>query len=571
MITPPRKRWQIARTIPFEVIQQLQPYSPVLQQLLYNRGYTTVSEAQQFIEASPPDGCQPNNLLGVKQAVDRIRSAIRKKESIAIYGDYDVDGVTATALLRMLLDSLGANVRGYIPNRFDEGYGLNIEALKSLYEEGVKLVVSVDCGIRSPVEADYARKLGLDLIITDHHQPANELPYAFAIINPKQPGDLYPDKNLAGVGIAYKLAEALSEEISPNRNLEINVKDYLDLVALGTVADIAPLVGENRSLVRAGLMRMNTHKRQGLQSLIGVAGIQAREITAEDIGYVLGPRLNAAGRLDSAHAALELLLSQDVQRTGYLAQVLDSQNQDRQKLTREVQVHAEQYALEQEEDPYILFAVDTHYNPGVVGLAAQKLQEKFYRPAIVAQQGDDFTRASCRSIPEFHITEALDQCADLMEHHGGHAAAAGFTIRNNHLPELLYRLRTIAEKELSNKDLRPIINADMEIALSDLRPEIIGELAKLQPTGHKNSSALFASRNLKVIRKRALGKENAHLKLTVSDGQIYYDAIAFRLGHLVEELPPAIDMIYSFETNDYNGKTSLQLKVKDLKPSGLPD
>ncbi len=571
MITPPTKRWQIAPAIPFEISQQLQPYSPVLQQLLYNRGYTTFSEARHFLEASPPDGCQPKNLLGMSQAVDRIQSAIHNNEPIAIYGDYDVDGVTATALLKMLLVSLGANVRGYIPNRFDEGYGLNIEALKSLYEEGVKLVISVDCGIRSPVEADYARKLGLDLIITDHHQPADELPTAFAIINPKQPGDLYPDKNLAGVGIAYKLAEALSEEISSTRNSEINVTDYLDLVALGTVADIAPLIGENRSLVRAGLMRMNTHKRQGVQSLIGVAGIQSREITAEDIGYVLGPRLNAAGRLDSAHAALELLFSQDVQRTGYLAQVLDMQNQDRQKLTREVQVHAEQFALEQEEDPYILFAVDPSYNPGVVGLAAQKLQDKFYRPAIVAQQGEDFTRASCRSIPEFHITEALDQCADLMEHHGGHAAAAGFTIRNDHLPELLYRLRTIAEKELHDKDLRPIINADMEIALSDLRPEIIGELAKLQPTGHKNPSALFASRNLRVIKKRALGKENAHLKLTVSDGQIYYDAIAFRLGHLADKLPPTIDMIYSFETNEYNGRTSLQLKVKDLKPSTLPD
>lgn len=571
MIKQPRKRWNIPNPIPFEISQQLQPYSPIMQQILYNRGFVSIHTAKQYLEASQPDGCKAENMFGIAQSVERIRRAIQNTEPVAIYGDYDVDGVTATALLTSLLSNIGAVVTGYIPNRFDEGYGLNIDALKTLHEQGVKLVISVDCGIRSPIEADFARKIGLDLIITDHHHPAEELPDAFAIINPKQPGDLYPDKDLAGVGIAYKLAEALCKEIPIESQLIVNIQDYLDLVALGTVADIAPLIGENRFLVRAGLRRMNTHKRQGLQSLSGVAGIQNREITAEDIGYALGPRLNAAGRLDSARAALELLVSQDVQKTGYLAQVLDKQNHERQKLTKEVQVHAEQYVLEQEDEPLILFAIDANYNPGVVGLAAQKLQEKYYRPAIVAHQGEEFTRASCRSIPEFHITDALDQCADLMEHHGGHAAAAGFTIRNDNLPELIYRLRKIAENELSNKELRPSLNADMEIPLSDLRPEIINELFKLQPTGHKNPSALFASRNLKVVRKKVLGKENSHLKLTVSDGRIYYDAIAFRLGHLAGNLPPEIDMVYSFETNQYNGRVSLQLNVKDLKPSGLPD
>ena len=243
-----------------------------MQQILYNRGYATAKEASQFMQAAVPHGCEPENLMGILPAVDRIEYAINTSEPIAIYGDYDVDGVTATALLTMALNSIGANVIGYIPNRFDEGYGLNIEALKTLYEQGVKLVISVDCGIRSPLEAAYAKESGLDLIITDHHHPSDQLPDAFAIINPKQPGDLYPDKNLAGVGIAYKLATAVFEKISQTQIIQTDVQDYLDLVALGTIADIAPLIGENRAMVRAGLERLNAQQRQGLRSLLGVAG-----------------------------------------------------------------------------------------------------------------------------------------------------------------------------------------------------------------------------------------------------------------------------------------------------------
>lgn len=569
MITQPIKRWKIASPIPADIQSQLIQYSPVMQQILYNRGITSAQAAKQFLEAAPPDGCEPGRLTGIQPAVDRINYAIQNSESIAIYGDYDVDGVTATALLTMAFEKLGAKVLGYIPNRFDEGYGINIEALRGLREQNVSLVISVDCGIRSLIEADFAKEIGLDLIITDHHHPFDELPNAYAIINPKQPGDIYPDKNLTGVGIAYKLASALYEQISPT-NL-IYMREFLDLVALGTIADIAPLVGENRFLVRSGLHQLNTQKRQGIKSLLGVSGIQNRMITAEDIGYTIGPRLNAAGRLDSAKIALELLVSQDVQRTGYLAQLLDIQNQERQLITRQIQAHAEKLVLSQEENPYILFAVDDNYNEGVVGLAASKLQEKYYRPAIVASQGNIFTRASCRSIPEFHITDALDQCADLLEHHGGHAAAAGFTIRNERLPDLFSRLSAIAQQELEGHDLRPVIKADMDIRLSDLKPEILNELKCLQPTGHENSYPLFVSRNLKVIKKRSLGKENAHLKLTVSDGQITYDAIAFRLGHLVEKLPGEIDLIYAFETNHFNGKVYLQLNVKDIKPANQFD
>lgn len=571
MILPAQKRWLVAGPIPADIQSRLAGFSPVLQQILFNRGYHSKEEADLFLRADVPPGCEPANLLGMGAAVDRVIFAISHRQPIAIYGDYDVDGVTATALLTLTLQGLGADVEGYIPNRFDEGYGLNNDALKNLFDKGKRLVITVDCGIRSPDEAEFAKNLGLDLIITDHHHPAADLPSALAIINPKQAGDTYPDKDLAGVGIAYKLASALLASGQGASDGLTDIREFLDLVALGTVADIAPLVGENRALVRQGLRILNSQQRQGLRSLIGASGIANRSITAEDIGFTLGPRLNAAGRLDSALASLELLITQDVARTGYLSQVLNEQNRDRQQITREIQASAEAIALAQEPEPLLLFASSPDYNPGIVGLAASKLQEKYYRPAIVAQQGEQFTRASCRSIAEFHITDALDECADLLVHHGGHAAAAGFTVRNAHLAELIDRLRAIVAEKLSDKDLRPKLKGDVELPLSDLKPEILADLAALQPTGQRNPMATFVSRGLAVRKKRALGQDNAHLKLTVSDGQITYDAIAFRFGHLYENLPAVIDMLYTFEINEYNGRVSLQLNVKDLKPSGIPD
>jgi single-stranded-DNA-specific exonuclease len=567
------KRWWVYPKLPAEANQALINFPPILRQIFYNRGLQTQAEALNYLAALPPEGTQPENMLGIPQAVERIYWSIEHDEPIAIYGDYDVDGVTATALLKEVLESLGARVRGYIPNRFDEGYGVNKDALDTLYGEGVRLVITVDCGIRSPEEALYAKQIGLDLIITDHHHPAAaELPVAVAVINPKQPGDTYPDQNLSGVGVAYKLAYALLEKADPQRRQIIpSAQEYLDLVALGTIADLVPLVGENRALVRAGLRYIRRPYRQGVLSLIGASGLTADRIVAGDISFALGPRLNAAGRLDSALAALDLLTTQDVAKAAQLAQKLDNQNRERQQITREIQAHAEQLALADDPQALLLIAVDASYNPGVVGLAASRLVEQYYRPAIVAYQGEEFTRASCRSIPEFHITNALDETADLLVHHGGHAAAAGFTVRNEDLPELIYRLRTIAERELGEKDLRHTLKADAEVSLRELHPDLLQHLEGLQPTGQGNPEAVFVSRDLRVIRSRTVGKDNTHLKLTVNDGWITFDAIAFRLGHLQPELPERIDMMFTFETNEYNGKTSLQLNVRDLKPAGAPD
>ncbi len=564
------KQWQIAPVLTPEAEESLKDFPQPLRQILFNRGYADQKIALSFLSASPPDNSDPENMLGMEAAVSRLQSAISKGELIAIYGDYDADGVTATALLVQLLSALEAQVEGYIPNRFDEGYGLNNEALDTLKEKGVRLVVTVDCGVRSIEEAQHAKDLGLDLIITDHHHPGEKLPPALAVINPKQAGDPYPDKNLAGVGIAYKLGLALLNELRrTGDHLAIGFDEtlLLDLVAIGTVADLAPLTAENRSLVRRGLKAIRQPRRQGLQALIGVCGLLPRRVQATDIGFVLGPRLNAAGRLDSALASFDLLTTQSVNEAGYLAQQLDNQNRDRQKITRESQVIAEEIALAEDPDSMLLFAADPGFNPGIVGLVASRLTEQYYRPAIVAHHGETHTRGSCRSIPEFHITQALDQCEQLMEHHGGHAAAAGFTVRNENLDELVSRLRAIAGEQLSGLDLRPVLHADLEIQLSNLLPEIIEQLEILQPTGYGNPQAVFVSRELKVNDHRLVGRDGSHLKMTVSDGWITYDAIAFRQGHWHVDMPLFVDLMYTFEKNEFNGKESLQLKIKDIKPS----
>jgi len=567
------KRWQIAHTLTPQANESLVKFTPILRQVLFNRGYATDAEARAFLKAETNFDTDPFQMTGMDLATARIQHAVDKKESIAVYGDYDVDGVTATALLVQTLQALGGDARPYIPKRMDEGYGLNPKALDLLKADGVRLVITVDSGIRSPAEAAYARSIGLDLIISDHHQPAEgELPYALAVINPKQAGDRYPEKDLAGVGVAYKIAQALLSH-SENSSTDFQMEDLLDLVALGTVADLVPLVGENRVLVRKGLQKIRETKRQGLFSLAAVSDLTLARTTAISIGFILGPRLNAAGRLESALAAYNLLTSTDVKQAGELAQQLNIQNRQRQELTRKIQDEADAIVQSDDPDSPLLFAVSPEFNSGVVGLAAARLVETYYRPAVVGQvfEEEGITRCSCRSIPEFHITQALDQCKDLLIRHGGHTAAAGFTVSNENLEPLKKRLKSIAEVQLGSKDLRQTLIADAEVPLSDLHSELLKYLEYLQPTGYGNPEAVFVTRNVRVTNSRAVGVEGKHLKLSVTDGQVTYDAIGFRLGHLRSELPLHVDLIFTFETNEFNGRKTLQLNLKDVKAAGTPD
>jgi single-stranded-DNA-specific exonuclease len=565
------KYWNIPPLISSEADAALIKFPSILRQILFNRGYATDAEARAYLNAKPDFNTDPFQMTDMRKAIVRIQAAIQNKEPIAIYGDYDVDGVTSTALLVETLTFFNADVRGYIPNRFEEGYGLNNEAMDKLKADGVRLVITVDCGIRSPNEALYARTLNLDLIISDHHHPAEgSLPPALAVINPKQHGDIYPDKDLAGVGIAYKIAEALSS-VEPSRGFILD--SLLDLVALGTVADLAPLVGENRFLVRKGLRQMKQTLRQGLFSLAAVSDVKLDKVNAGNIGFSLGPRLNAAGRLKEALAAYELLITRDAARAGELAQLLNVQNRERQSITREMQAQAEAIALADDPKAYLLFAVREDFNSGVIGLAASRLADTYYRPAIVASKGEEETRGSCRSIPEFHITDALDKCADLLVRHGGHAAAAGFTVKNENLSALVTKLKSIAEEELSKANLKPTVTADVEVSLVDVRPELFEKCLKyLEPTGYGNPNAVFVARDVKVKTARAIGADAKHLKLSLEDNDGYtHDAIGFRLGEWQKKMPSRVDILFTYEVNEYNGRIGYQLNLKDIREAGAAE
>jgi single-stranded-DNA-specific exonuclease len=571
MAMPLSRRWEMFPKIPDEISELLQDFKPFYRQLLYNRGLTTREQAEAYLMGQTDEDTHPFLLKDMPAVVERLHTAVTGGELVAVYGDYDVDGVTATVLLVELLQAAGARVEPYIPNRFDEGYGLNNDALDALQSRGVRLVVTVDCGVRSPGEAAHAREMGLDLIITDHHHPGPELPAATAIINPRQPGDEYPFKELAGVGLAYKLAQAYLESYPiPGTGDE----KWLDLVTLGTVADLAPLWGENRQLVSAGLSKMRAgFTRQGLLSLANSAEVTSEKMNSWTIGFTLAPRLNAAGRLESALDAYQLLITTNPDEAGLLAQKLSKRNWERQQITRQIQAKAIELAFKDEPDPMLLIAVDPEFNEGVVGLAAARLVEAYYRPAIVARRGPDSTRASCRSIPEFHITAALDACADLLVKHGGHKVAAGFTVMNENFDPLVARLRALVAEQLAGKDLRPCLLYDYDLPLNLLtvekEKEVMGFMQRLQPFGLGNPEPLFVSRNLKVSKARTIGRDNSHLKLTVSGLGRTFEAIAFRQGHWLNQKFDQVDLLYTLEYNEFNANTTLQLNVKDIKPVGF--
>ena len=566
---PLPKRWKFHHPIPNDVDRALSDFKPLLRQLLYNRGFSDGEAAAKFIAGEVAFPTDPFLLKGIPEAIERLHQAVVRGDSIVIYGDYDADGVTSTALLTSFLSQLGIKAQPYIPNRYDEGYGLNKEAIQQLSDEGANLIITVDCGVRAIEEVALANQLGMSVIISDHHTPGKTLPPAFAIIDPKQEGDLYPEKYLAGVGLAYKLVQAYLTNY-PQGGLSPD--DWVDLVAIGTVADLAPLKGENRMLVKAGLEKIRHTPRQGVYSLAQVAGLNLARFNAGNIGFGLGPRLNAAGRLDSALTALELLTTDDIFQAGALAQKLEDQNRQRQDMTKKIREKAAQQVLDKDPEALLFFAADPEFSEGVVGLAASRLSDAYYRPAIIGHRGETQTVASCRSISEFHITYALDQCSDLLVKHGGHAAAAGLTVRNEDVNELIERLTAIAKEEFGDLDLLPKINIDREIHLDKLHrkyiPDILEAVHMLEPTGFDNPQPLFASRNVQVRHAKGVGREGSHLKLNLQAGSYHFDAIAFRQGYWMEDMPESIDIAYRFEENEYRGRSSLQLNIKDLKVAG---
>ncbi len=562
------RHWLLPESPPPEVESALSDFDPIQRSILYQRGIRDAEAARRFLEPESESGHDPFRLSGLGSAADRLLHACRRREEVVVYGDYDADGLTASALLTRALERLGAKARAYVPNRFDEGYGLQKEALSELRARGADVVVTVDCGIRSVDEAEHAGALGLDLIITDHHHPGAVLPRATAVVSPKQPGDEYPFKDLSGVGLALKLAQGLC------RVAGVADDDLpLELVALGTVADLVPLRGENRSLVAAGLRRLRAmdeagaRSLPGLRALIEVAGLRAGAVDASAIAFALAPRLNAVGRLRSAEAAYRLLTTDDDGEADRLAQELQAANRERQELTRQVVAVARARGLTAEPLPELVFAADEGFHPGVVGLAAARLMEECYRPVVLAVRGETTTRGSARSIPEFHITEALDACAELLLRHGGHAAAAGFTLRSDDLDAFSARLREVAGARLAGRDLRPTLRIDAEVTLKDLSPDLLSFLETVEPCGFGNPRPLLVVRGAAVTDARAVGRDGAHLKLVLEQGRCRMEAIAFRQAERWERMPRWLDAAGHLERNVYMGVETLQLNVVDLRPS----
>ncbi len=558
-------RWRLSPALPAALRRAFPHVHPVLLQVLHNRGITDEAHMQAFLEGHYLESRDPFLLPDMERAVDRVRAAIEADEQIVVYGDFDADGVTSTVLLTEALRGLGLDRRHvipYIPDRVDEGYGLNCDALTRLREQGAGLVISVDCGVRSILEVEHAQALGLDMIITDHHSLGARLPPAQAIVNPRRPESAYPERALAGVGIAFKLAQALRQVLPARAAFDEDA--LLDLVALGTVADLAPLRGENRLLVREGLAVLNEARRPGVAALARVAGVRPGSMTAETIGFMLGPRLNAAGRLAHAYSAARLLATDNELMASRYAAELQSLNQQRRQLTGRLSQQAEGLI---EPGAPILIAADEAFVAGVVGLVASRLQEKYYRPAIVIEKGEAESRGSCRSIEEFHITEALDQVADLLVRHGGHAAAAGLTIANEYLPAFVSAITAIAQERLDGVDLRPSLTVDAEIPLGEVDWALHGHLAQLEPTGMANEAPIFVSRRVQVFEHRAVGSDSAHLQLTVGEGLHGVRAIAFRQGPWAGRLPRLLDIAYTLGVNEWNGRRSLQLVVQDIRPA----
>ncbi len=555
----PHRRWLVRPRAPAPADS---PFPPLIRHLLYHRGVRSEGEAARFLFLEPRAEHDPSVLPGVERAVERLSAAISAGEGIAVFGDFDVDGVTAAALLTEALRELGARVTTYIPNRFGEGYGLNVGAITSLRQRGASLLLAADCGTSSVEEVEHARRLGMDVIILDHHTIPPELPPAVALVNPKllpEAGQESPLGELAAVGVTYKamaaLYQALGRAWQPQR--------FLDLVAIGTVADLAPLRGENRYLVKEGLAAIARAERPGLRALIAAAGLRPEGVDSEASAYALGPRLNAAGRLAHAELSLRLLLTQDEGEAGEVARELNALNQERQRQTEQALAMAAELLTAEDAQAPLVFIGHPDISEGIVGLVASRLVDERYRPAIVYQRGESESRGSCRSIPEFDIMGALSRQAHLLMRYGGHPRAAGFTVANVNLPALKENLLEQAARELAGVELSPPLVIDAELPLGRLRGEDIRWLQRFQPYGQGNPDPTFLSRGVSVAEARLLGNNGRHLRLKLKDGPVTWPAIAFGMGERAVEAGQRLDVVYSL-ASERRGDDALELRIKDF-------
>ena len=559
------KKWEFydSDNAKINEISQKFNISELLATVLVNRNIKTDEEIKLFLNPTRNDFHDPYLMPDMKIAVDRIIKAIDEKEKTMIYGDYDVDGITSITVLSKFLNQCGLNVGYYIPNRLNEGYGLNKKAIKTIADEGYKLIITVDCGISSTEEIDYAYSLGMEVIITDHHEPLDILPNALAIIDCKRKDNKYPFNSLAGVGVSFKLIQAIGQRL----NLpEKEYLKYLDIVCIGTISDIVPLVDENRVIAKLGLMLIKQTKTPGVKALLKATSY--KEVNSTTVSFGIAPRINECGRMGHEKDALELFLTENIVEAEQITEKLNEYNKQRQNIEKRIFEEAIAKIEKNEENKKNMIILGSeNWHHGVIGIVSSKITELYYKPSILICFENDNGKGSGRSIPGFDLHEALCLASDYLEKYGGHEMAVGLSLKKKDFKAFKEKLESIAEN-LHTDELTPIIKIDKEITLNDIKIENVKELNLLEPFGESNKTPIFIYRNLKIDSIRALS-EGKHLKLTLKDENKIINAIGFNMGKYSEEylIGDKIDVIGVLEINTFNGIESVQINMKDIRKS----
>lgn len=538
---------------------------PAMAVILLNRGIKTPKAVNSYMKKSLEDIHNPFMLDGMEEAVCRILSAINEKEKIVIYGDYDVDGITATATVYKFLKSQGADVTYYIPDRFSEGYGLNILAINKMARDGAKLMITVDCGITAVGEVEFAKTQGLDIIITDHHTCREELPKAVSVINPKRADSSYPFSGLAGVGVAFKLVLALAIKLGMNTRQVF--MEYVDMVALGTIADVVPLIDENRVIADKGINSIEQTNNKGIRALMDLAGAGGKSIDANAVAFFASPRLNAAGRLENASLSVELMICEEDARAKEIAEHLDELNNRRKAIEQKIYEEALEKAEEMGEDQLVYVISGENWNHGVIGIVASRISEMFYRPCILISVEDGKGKGSGRSVPEMNLFDALSDSEDLLTAFGGHSQAAGLSISEENIPEFTKKINEFAKKNIDVATLVPKLLIDCSLSGASVTMQAAKMIESLAPFGEGNELPVFSMQGLKVLACQSMGVDKKHLRLRLSDGTNIFNAVGFGMGEYAEKLTPGMNVAVAFNMNIniYQGSENLQLILKDIK------
>lgn len=561
------RHWLVNRTNPefLKYLSDKLSISAIFAQVLVNRGMKEPDSIKDFLYPSLNNLCDPLLMPDMKAAVERIKTAIDRNETVFVHGDYDADGVTSTALLVSALRRLGLKTFYHIPNRFTEGYGVSAKGIEKARLCGAGLIITVDCGVSSGSEIASARSIGIDVIVTDHHEPPDQLPEATAVINPRRSDSEYPFKCLAGVGVAFKLVQALFQSMEKGGE-KADLNEYLDLVALGTIADSVALTGENRILAAYGLKEINSEKcRAGIKALRDSANLEG-ELRSGQLSYTLIPRINAAGRVDDAGVVVELLLTQDSEEAKRIADILEEQNRERQKIGEKV-FRSALNMVDPDNPGNAIVLSSAEWHPGVIGIVASRLVELFYRPVFLFSVKDSLAKGSARSIPPFHLYNGVAECADILIGFGGHGQAAGIKILPENLPAFRERISLIAEKSLSSDEITPVLNIDASVELSDIKMDLVKELSLLEPDGEANREPLLGAKSVKMTDYRVVG--NGHLKMRALQNNAGIDAIGFGKGDIMKKISmtASADIAFVPCINEWNGIKSLQLNLKAIRPS----